>query len=521
MFTGSFLLPYEASFLTLPLIPLSYTVAIYRPRLLGIDRFLNRSLVHLILGALWVGLYLLLTIGIQALFTSSLLTYPTLGTLVAASVAATFVPARRIVQRWVDQLFYGSWYDYRSLVTDISRALSQVHDEGALVQQLVGRLTEAMSLRGAALLLSVESNMLALRGCRGLDCAEEHELLSLNSAMVRLLRWQARPVDVTHLRQELRDQELSEAERAWLETAYAQLFVPIVLKGVLWGLLIVGGKKADEFFDDEDLRILETLSHQAALAAENVRLLETARRRQDKLEAVHRQLLISREEERKRIARDLHDRLLQELLALNIEVETAIDVAGDGPMSQCLDTVLRHILTMIAQTRDICFELRPPDLSIAGLADAIRAHTEESARRWGDTRVVGGFSRVLRGSAQPRLTIRLDLEPDRGLLADDVATALFRVYQEALANVHKHAQAEQVWVDERLVDGWVELCIRDNGRGFARPDRQIDLVQQKHFGLLGMHEWMAVIGGEIHLTSRPGSGTEVWVRAPLGPRQGT
>jgi signal transduction histidine kinase len=520
MFSGSFLIPYEVSFLALPLIPLSYAVAIHRPRLLELDRLLNRSLVHLILGGLWVGLYLLLTVGIQALFTSSLLTYPTLGALVAASVAATFVPARRIVQRWVDRLFYGSWYDYRSLVTDISRGLSQVHDESALVQQLVGRLTEAMSLRGAALLLSTESSVLALRGCRGFDCAEEHEHLSLDSAMIRLLRQRARPVDLAHLRQGLVDQELKSAERAWLETAHAQLFVPIALKGELWGLLIVGSKKADEFFDDEDLRILETLSHQAALAAENVRLLDAARRRQDELEAMHRQLLISREDERKRIARDLHDRLLQELLALNMEVEVAIDVAGDGPISERLGTVLQHVLTMIAQTRDICFELRPPDLSITGLADAIRAHTEERARQWGNTRVVGGFSRVLRGDAPPGLTITLDLEPDRGLLADEVATALFRVYQEALANVHKHAQAEQVWVRERLMGAWVELCVGDDGRGFARPEHRGDLVRQKHFGLLGMQEWMAAVGGEMHVTSWPGSGTEVSVRAPLRPRQG-
>jgi two-component system NarL family sensor kinase len=187
-------------------------------------------------------------------------------------------------------------------------------------------------------------------------------------------------------------------------------------------------------------------------------------------------------------------------------------------VSAHLDTVLQNVLGLIARTRDLCFELRPPDLSITGLADAIRADAEEQARRWGETRVVGGFSRVLRGDVPPRLTITLDLDQDRGLVPDDVATALFRVYQEALANVNKHAGAQEVQVRERMMGKWVELSIRDDGHGFSLPDRRGDLAREKHFGLLGMREWMTAVGGDIRLTSRPGSGTEVSVRAPSGAR---
>jgi signal transduction histidine kinase len=117
------------------------------------------------------------------------------------------------------------------------------------------------------------------------------------------------------------------------------------------------------------------------------------------------------------------------------------------------------------------------------------------------------------------LTITLDLAQDRRRLSDEVAITLFRVYQEALANTEKHAVAKNVWVEERLQNGVVHLSIRDDGCGFTVPDHLGQLARHGHFGLMGVYERMAAIGGEVQITSRPGAGTQVVVSTPVGGRQ--
>jgi signal transduction histidine kinase len=235
----------------------------------------------------------------------------------------------------------------------------------------------------------------------------------------------------------------------------------------------------------------------------------------DELETTHQRLLTSREEERNRLARELHDRLLQELLALNIRLQAGIDAAHQGSAHERLVALRRDVLDLADETRRICAELRPPALSILGLADAIRSYTHEQAERGGNVRVIGGFSEQPPQRDEAGLTITLDLDHDRRCLSDEVAITLFRVYQEALSNVEKHAGARNVWVTERLLAETANLRIRDDGCGFVVPDHPSHLARQGHFGLVGVYERMAAIGGEARIASQPGSGTELSVSAPV------
>jgi signal transduction histidine kinase len=512
----------EIAFLSLPLIPLAYSTTSYQYKLLDIDRFLNRSLVHFNLGLVWVGLYLLLATVLNALFPKVMFARPLLGALVTLLMAMALVPLRQKIQKWVDRLFYGGWYDYRSVVASVSGALSGAQDEATLVEQLVHRVTVTMSLRGAALFLADESGALTLRGSTGFELLPGMETCTASDgSLAQLLRREARPLETPQVQQWLTDESSPNPERTWLEVKYAQLWLPLVFKEELQGALLLGAKKGNAFFDTEDLTILATLAHQAALAAENVRLLGTLRRQveqltllREELEVTHRRLLTSREEERKRLARELHDRLLQELFALNIGLQTVTRMTGDAPLVERLVSMRRDVVRLADETRRLCTELRPPALSAMGLADAIRSYTGELAGRWGNVRVIGGFYDVHRKASRPRLTITLDLDRDRKCLDDQVAIALFRVYQEALANVEKHAAAENVWVRERLENGRVELSIRDNGCGFIVPGHLGQFVRQGHFGLLGVKERIATVGGEMWIASQPGAGTEIRVWAP-------
>ena len=117
------------------------------------------------------------------------------------------------------------------------------------------------------------------------------------------------------------------------------------------------------------------------------------------------------------------------------------------------------------------------------------------------------------------LTFWLDLVHDRKRISDAVAITLFRVYQEALANIEKHANARNVWVTERLEDGRVSLSIRDDGCGFVVPDHHGLLVRHGHFGLIGIYERLAAIGGETRIFSQVGVGTEISVSGPVAEEE--
>jgi signal transduction histidine kinase len=518
--TGSRLVAYEVSFLTLPLIPLSYAVAIYKYNLLDIDRFLNRSLVHFILVVFWVGSYLLLVAALNVWLPDAMFARPLLGALVTLVMAMTLVSLRQRTQRWVDRVFYGGWYDYRSVVAGVSAVLSEAQDEAALVEQLINQVATTMGLKGAALFLTDEEDVLTLRGCTGFGCLSKQAPLSLDSPLAQLLRQEGKPLEHSDVQRQLVGASISDTEQAWLATKQVQLWIPLVFKGELKGLLLMGSKEGDDFFSIEDLRILKTLAHQAALAAENILLLESLRRQvkeltflSSELEATHRRLLTSREDERKRLARDLHDQLLQDLFALNIGLQTTVGMVGDDSIVERLVTMRQDVTCLADEVRRLCVELRPPSLSILGLADAIRSYTNEWAERRENIRVVGSFASW--DVANPKLTITLELAQDRKRLDDQVAIALFRVYQEALVNVEKHATAENVWVREQLEKERVELNIRDDGCGFDVPKHLGQFVRQGHFGLLGGQERMAAVGGGIQVTSEPGAGTELHAWAPV------
>lgn len=135
-----------------------------------------------------------------------------------------------------------------------------------------------------------------------------------------------------------------------------------------------------------------------------------------------------------------------------------------------------------------------PTLDIFGLASAIRSHTE---------------------GARPSFAVDLDLMEDRKQLPEEVAINLFRVYQEALANVEKHAGANRVEVRFTLSPSEVVLSVRDDGCGFVVPRRLGEFARDGRFGLLGMQERMRMIGGRLRVISQPGQGTEISVRVPL------
>jgi signal transduction histidine kinase len=227
----------------------------------------------------------------------------------------------------------------------------------------------------------------------------------------------------------------------------------------------------------------------------NVLLVETLRRRLSEIREAQHQLLRSREDERARLARDLHDGPIQSLVGLNMQLGLLLtSSARDTPLAEELGAMRSEMRGLLTELRQVCAELRPPMLDTLGLGAAIRALAEE----W---------------SAQNHIAIHFDLLPDAALrsLPSHVSVNLYRVVQEALANVARHAQAGQVVIRMNQQGDGLTLTIQDDGRGFAVPTVLHELTSQGHFGLVGMQERVNAIGGALTLESVPSQGTMVSV----------
>ncbi len=200
----------------------------------------------------------------------------------------------------------------------------------------------------------------------------------------------------------------------------------------------------------------------------------------------------AREEERRRIARELHDELGQSLTAMKMDLmHCAAGVGWDGENPKLTDLLMR-IDEIMASVRRLASDLRPQILDDLGLSDAIEALAQDFSKRQG-------------------IEVRLRLDDPGDSMDERVMIALYRMVQEALTNVARHARADLVSIDLHRQDGHVELKVQDNGVGL--PDLPPD-SDHNHYGVLGMRERTDMLGGDFEIGNAPGGGAFVRVRVP-------
>jgi two-component system sensor histidine kinase UhpB len=234
----------------------------------------------------------------------------------------------------------------------------------------------------------------------------------------------------------------------------------------------------------------------ARIEAEQVRVRdqEALQRYADRLRVLSSRLAEAEDSERQRIARELHDQVGQNLTALGINLNiTQSLLPKDTP--DTIRTRLQDSLALVNETtdrvRNVMADLRPPVLDDYGLLAALKWNGERFASRTGIAVTVKGEEPV------PRLSASTE-------------NALFRIAQEALTNVSKHAQATMVTMSVQMGKESIELTIADNGAGFDR----LDSVDDRGWGLLTMLERAEAVGGTCLIDPRPGKGTHVMVKAP-------
>ena len=236
---------------------------------------------------------------------------------------------------------------------------------------------------------------------------------------------------------------------------------------------------------DEDGRLTEIQSVGRDVT-ELHQSLEALRSAQVRLRGLSRRLLDVQETERRHLARDLHDDVGQALTALKIQLESRARV------DDCVDTV-RHTLERV---RQLSLSLRPSQLDDLGLAAALRSHLDRQAR-------VAGIAAHFDATDAP---------PDMG---PETETACFRVAQEAINNVLRHAEARNLWLRLFTAGGRLALSVRDDGHGFDLQDIRSRTGADASLGLVGMEERIALVGGSLELRSDPDKGTVVVATFPV------
>ena len=203
----------------------------------------------------------------------------------------------------------------------------------------------------------------------------------------------------------------------------------------------------------------------------------------------------SMELERLRLAQELHDNPMQSLYSAIYRIEE-LRVAADDKLKDALADVKQHIQNVLQDLRATAKELRPPTIFNFGLENAIRSHANDILEK------------------HPNLNIYLSLAHDRQILPEKVRLALFRIFQQSIANVIRHSKATEVHVRFSFDAEEAHLEIKDNGKGFDVPPNWIDFVRQGHYGLAGAAERATTLGGVFKVHSKPGNSTTIQVTIP-------
>jgi signal transduction histidine kinase len=456
---------------------------------------------------LLIGFYGLLFVGQEWALPQGHWSRPLLSAGLAVVVITVYAPTRAWLQWRIDRFFYGGWYDYRRIACEVSVELSQPLTRSRLIEQLLA-VAQMMRFQ-AAVLFWREDDTLVPIGSYGYqdDDHRQWRIPARGQIANQLLSSRGIHTQV-QLANTLQTTSvggtLTEDEALLMDATQFRLWLPLTSRNTLRGVLILGERPDEIFMDRADVNMLVTLAGQAAVAAENVMLLEVLQGRleelqriRDELTETQERLTESREMERLHLARELHDGPVQDLYGVRFQLDRVKEELTNPELCASYTQGLATLVHVIGSLRSISGELRPPALAPFGLELAIRSHVGQIQERY------------------PMLDLRVDLMHDGQALPDRTRLALFRIFQEALNNVVQHAQASSVSIRFTLCPSQIVLEISDDGCGFVVPPRWIELAREGHFGLLGATERAAALGGRLDVLSVVGEGTLIRVVAPL------
>jgi signal transduction histidine kinase len=393
--------------------------------------------------------------------------------LLAAQAAVAIENARlyESATRWGEQL---------QSLADVGNALATELELSRLLELVVTRLRELIDARLVFIARPHPNGETLIETVAGED-AERYVGMKLDptrSKTARVLeRRRSERVD------SLIDDPEVEQQAARLMGARTGLFVPLIVRDRPIGVIVAQDKlQQDPRFSDEDVRIAEAFAERAAVAIDLSERVATD---------VLRRVVTGQELERQRLARELHDETGQALTSILLGLKGIDEAKGDSQIRQSVLALRELVVATLQDVRRLAVELRPKALDDFGLVAALERLAETFADQTG-------------------IDVHVEAALGDSRLSGEVETALYRIVQEALTNVIKHANARTVSVVVTRKGDGVVAVIEDDGRGF---DTATD--PEGRLGLLGMRERIALVGGRLSVESGAGQGTTVAVEVPL------
>jgi signal transduction histidine kinase len=438
-----------------PFLALAVGVAILRHRLYDIDVIINRTLVYGGLTACVVALYVVVVGYLGTLFNAR---GNVLVSLVATGIVAVlFQPLRERLQRAVNRMMFGERDDPYAVLARLGQRMEATLAPDAVLPTIVQTVKDALKLPYVAIALSGAE--------RRTPSAEEASAAfdTQGSTLTALV--------------------------AEGDPAGELLAVPLTYQGETVGQLLLSPRAAAEPWGAADRRLLDDLARLAVVAVHAVRLHTRAVQLAADLQQSRERLVTAREEERRRLRRDLHDGLGPALAGLTLKLDAAHDELYEDVDSAAamLRDLKRNVQEAIADIRRLVYALRPPALDELGLVAALQVQ-------------VAGYR-------QSALRVSLDAPPNLPQLPAAVEVAAYRIVAEALTNVARHAQAARCDIRLALADA-LELEVIDDGRGLPSD-------YQPGVGLISMRERAEELGGTCEAKPAPGGGTLVRARLPI------
>ena len=421
--------------MTMIVLAVSLGFAVLRFRLYAVDLVINRTLVYGVLTVAIVVAYMVIVVGVGALLPGR----ETFLSLVATGlVAVAFAPARTWLQRRVNHLMFGQRDDPYAVLSELGRQLAAAGAPDSALQTLAETVATTLKLPGAAVELEQDGT------------------------------WEIRAVHGT-----LPDE------------AAGGVVVPLHHQGEVVGRLLVAPRSPREPLGPADRRLLDDISHQSGALAHAARLTTALQRSRERL-------VLAREEERRRIRRDLHDGLGPSLASQTFRLDVVLERLQHDPAAAAdLVAALKdHNQELVADIRRLVYELRPPALDQLGLHGALTAHADQLDRTG-------------------HLVIAVETHPDPlPSLPAAVEVAAYRIAREAMTNVVHHAAATRCTLTVEVTDTAMSLTVTDNGIGLGDAN-------QPGVGLLSMRERAEELGGTLELCATHPSGTQVRATLPI------
>ncbi len=417
-------------------LPLGLTFAVLRYRFADLDLYVHRGSVWVVLTALAVAVYAVTVTVVSSTVVGG--DSPWVSLLGAAAVAALLQPAERLAQRGVSRLLYGRRDEPYAVVTELGRHLTAVRDPLAVLPRIAGTIVDGLRVPYAAIRLTAADGTTSTAAEQG--------------------RWSGPPARFA-----------------------------LIAHGEPVGELLVAPRRMDGAFPAAEMRLLRDLAGQVAPAVEACRSAVALAQARDRL-------VLAREEERRRLRRDLHDGVASALVGTRMLAEVARrSVPADGPAPPLLESLGAELEACSAEVRSLIDGLRPAALD-HGLAPALHG-------------LVGRF-----GDGAEAPTVTLVLDGDLTELPAAVEVVAYRVVTEALTNVVKHARAAAVQVEVHRDERHLDLRIVDDGVGLTAGSS----AAGTGVGLSSMRERVEELGGRCTIGPAVPRGTRVELLLPVG-----